>query len=290
MYHYLKAHPDVFMPDTKEPQYFGADLIFKRHPCVETEDDYLKLFESANGEPRLGEASPWYLYSETAPLEIKRFCASAKIIIQLRNPVDMIYSLHSKLLLHGEETIKDFAAALDVESERRRGQRIPAGIDFTQAVLYRRMGSHATHVERYLKVFGAENVHFVILDDIKSDPDKAFQGVLKFLEIDDSFVPDFPVVNENTQARIRLLNAPPYLVLKIAKMGLPKGVRQRMRQVINRFNRVHRKRPAMDQALRRRLQRGFSPDIRRLGALIDRDLESWITDGRQKGAGARSAS
>lgn len=290
MYHYLKGHPEVFMPDVKEPEYFGVDLSFKRHPRVETEDDYLKLFDAANGEPRLGEASPLYLYSETAPLEIKRFCASAKIIIQLRNPVDMIYSLHSKLLLIGHETISDFAVALEVESERRRGQRVPAGIDFTQEVFYRWMGSHATHVERYLKVFGAENVHFVILDDIKSDPAKTYQGVLRFLGIDDSFVPDFRVVNENTQARIRLLSAPPYLVLKIAKMGVPKGVRQRMRRVTNRFNRVNRKRPAMDQALRRRLQRGFSPDIRRLGALIDRDLESWITDGGQKGAGARSAS
>ncbi len=179
----------------------------------------------------------------------------------------------------GHETISDFAVALEVESERRRGHRVPAGIDFTQEVFYRWMGSHATHVERYLKVFGAENVHFVILDDIKSDPAKAFQSVLRFLEIDDSFVPDFPVVNENTRARIRLLSAPPYLVLKIAKIVLPKGVRRRMRQVINRFNLVHGKRPAMDRALRRRLQRDFSPDIRRLGALIDRDLKSWITDG-----------
>ena len=267
------------MPDVKEPHYFGADLSFKRRLRVETEDDYLKLFDSANGEPRLGEASPWYLYSETAPLEIKRFCASAKIIIQLRNPVDMIYSLHSLLFSEGKETISDFTAALKAESERRRGQRIPKGIDFTQEVHYRRMGSHATHVERYLEVFGAENVHFVILDDIKSEPAKAYQGVLKFLEIDDSFVPDFSVVNENTQPRIRLISAPPYLVLKIAKIVLPKGVRRRMRQVINRFNLVHGKRPAMDRALRRRLQRDFSPDIRRLGALIDRDLEPWITDG-----------
>ena len=101
----------------------------------------------------------------------------------------------------------------------------------------------------------------MILDDIKSDPAKAFQSVLKFLEIDDSFVPDFPVVNKNTGARIRLLSAPPYLVLKIAKVGLPKGVRARMRQAINRFNLVRQERPAMDQALRRRLQRDFSPDI-----------------------------
>ena len=279
MYHYLKAHPEVFMPDVKEPYYFGDDLILKRYPRVETEDDYLKLFDAANGEPRLGEASPGYLYSETAPSAIKKFCASAKIIIQLRNPVDMIYSLHSALLSHGHETISDFAAALEAESERRRGRYIPAGIDFTQEVFYRWMGSHATHVERYLKVFGAENVHFVILDDIKSEPAKAYQGVLRFLEIDDSFVPDFPVVRENTRARIRTLSAPPYLVRKIAKIVLPKGVRGRMRQVINRFNLVRRKRPAMDRALRRRLQRDFSPDIRRLGALIDRDLESWITDG-----------
>ena len=186
MYHYLKAHPDVFMPDVKEPQYFGADLTFKRHPRVETEDEYLKLFDAAKGESRLGEASPWYLHSEAAPFEIKNFCASAKIIIQLRNPVDMIYSLYSRNLLRGRETISDFATALEAEPERRQGRRIPAGTDSTQAVLYRRMGSYAPHVERYLKVFGAENVHFVIFDDIVSEPAKAYQSVLRFLEIDEN--------------------------------------------------------------------------------------------------------
>ena len=89
----------------------------------------------------------------------------------------MIYSLHSHLLLRGDETISDFAAALDIESERRRGQRIPAGIDFTQEVLYRRMGSYATHVERYLDGVGAEKRHLVVLADIKSGPARAHQSV-----------------------------------------------------------------------------------------------------------------
>lgn len=30
LYHYLKMHPDVFLPELKEPQFFGKDLPHKK--------------------------------------------------------------------------------------------------------------------------------------------------------------------------------------------------------------------------------------------------------------------
>ena len=71
MYTYLRQHPQVFMPDHKEPMYFGADLT-QLHERL-SERDYLALFNGAEPGQRVGEASTWYLYSKLAPSEIHAF-------------------------------------------------------------------------------------------------------------------------------------------------------------------------------------------------------------------------
>ena len=69
MIDYLKQHPEVFVPDRKELDYFGSDLVFKGHRLTEAE--YLSFFSRATTEKRAGEGSVWYLHSTTAALEIK---------------------------------------------------------------------------------------------------------------------------------------------------------------------------------------------------------------------------
>src|SRR5438093_1590857 len=90
LYTYLRQHPDLFLPENKEPHFFGSDLY---HPgFVRNLDEYLSLFLEAGNKKRAGEASVWYLYSRNAAAEIMAFCPSARIIAMLRNPVDMMYS------------------------------------------------------------------------------------------------------------------------------------------------------------------------------------------------------
>ena len=61
MYHYLRQHPDVFMPPKKEPHSFASDLDAPYF--VRAEQEYLALFEEGAWAKRVGEASTWYLYS-----------------------------------------------------------------------------------------------------------------------------------------------------------------------------------------------------------------------------------
>ena len=122
MYEYLRVHPDVYMPLHKEPMYFGQDLT-QLHVRL-TERDYLALFAEARPGQRIGEATTWYLFSKTAASEIRDFSPDARIIIMLRHPVDVMYSLHRELLFYRGETIDDFAEALAAEADRREGRRL----------------------------------------------------------------------------------------------------------------------------------------------------------------------
>ncbi len=114
MYDYLKQHPEIFMPERKEPNFFGTDLGLSPY-FIRDEKEYLSLFSGARNEKRVGEASVLYLFSKLAATEIKECNPAASIIIMLRNPVDMIHSLHSQYVYNGWEDIVEFEAALDSE-------------------------------------------------------------------------------------------------------------------------------------------------------------------------------
>src|SRR2546429_216975 len=94
---YLDAHPRIFMSKPKEPHHFGRDLEIRVRPYASRES-YLRLFEGVDAD-HAGDASVLYLYSSTAPDEILALNPDARIIIMLRDPLEMIPSLHTRNLL-----------------------------------------------------------------------------------------------------------------------------------------------------------------------------------------------
>src|ERR1700686_4114710 len=156
LYRCLQAHPDIFVPERKEPHHFGTDLYSPTY--VRNLDEYLSLFAGAEEKKRVGEASVWYLYSKCAAAEIRAFHPHASVIMMLRNPVDMLYSLHSQHLYNGTEEIVDFADALSAEADRKKGRRLPEGVPAVERLFYREVAKYRDQVGRYLRAFGSANV------------------------------------------------------------------------------------------------------------------------------------
>jgi hypothetical protein len=265
----------------KELHFFGSDLAFASFRSRLTEAEYLSYFEHAPASvDRVGESSVWYLYSERAPEEIKAFEPQAQIIIMLRNPVDLLYSLHSQSLYSGTETIEDFKEALIAEPDRRRGRRLPPGANYTPALFYRDLGSYVDRVSRYLSVFDRDNIRIIIFDDLKADIKGVYEDTLRFLGVDDGFVPPFPIVNTSKRVRNRILSdviwgrSMPF-VNRWARDAVPVRLRQRASEWMQRLNSRDVRRPPMDAELRRELQVEFAPEVERLSELIRRDLTHW---------------
>lgn len=277
MYEYLRAHPQVYMSPVKEPMYFGRDLTARYARMTETE--YLALFRDAADELRAGEASPWYLYSTTAAREIHDFNPEARIIIMLRNPIDVMHSQHSQLVFNLREDIADFEQALAAEDDRRAGHRLPADALRPEALYYRHSVRFTEQVARYLDVFGRERVHFIVFDDLSADVRGTYRTLLEFLGVDPDVEVDFAVRNAARQPRSRLMQR---LVFA------PRGPLRRAFGTLRRFPLMHRVRDALvsanatsarrtpiDPELRRRLTDEFAPQVADLGALIGRDLSAW---------------
>src|SRR5262249_46212300 len=117
LYTYLKQHPDIFMSEIKEPQYFAADTL-QHQRRIRTLPEYMDCFAAAQREERIGEASTAYLGSSSAARELKKFNPNARIIVMLRNPIDVMYSLHSERLFSNIEHIGDFERAINSTETR----------------------------------------------------------------------------------------------------------------------------------------------------------------------------
>ncbi len=277
MWRELKQHPQVFMSEVKEPMYFGQDLSARYRRM--TEEEYLALFKDARADQRAGEASPWYLYSTESAREIRDFSPEARIIVMLRNPVDVMYSQHSQLVYNLREDLTDFAAALAAEDDRAAGKRIPEDALRPEALLYRKSVRFPEQVSRYLDCFGRERVHFIVFEDLAADPAGVYRSTLEFLGVDASFQIDHRVENANRAPRSRLVQrlifAPPRPVRSIYGRLRSMPAMHRLRDRIARSNVESVKRAPMDPELRRQLTIEFAPQVRELGALIGRDLSAW---------------
>ncbi|HET7520398.1 MAG TPA: sulfotransferase [Candidatus Limnocylindria bacterium] len=281
LYHYLGQHPQVFMPFHKEPMYFGQDLDARYRRM--TEDEYLALFADARPDQAVGEASPWYLYSASAAREIRDFAPEGRVIVMLRNPVDVMHAQHSQLLFNHREDIADFGEALAAEPDRRAGRRIPPGALRREALYYRHSVRFAEQLARYLEVFGRERVHVIIFEDFTRDTPAMYRGVLEFLGVDPDFAPDFEVRNENRRARSaglqRLIFRPPGPLKRVVPWIRRFPLAHRLRDAVVAANSSPEARVPMDPELRRRLTAELAPEIAALGRLIDRDLSAWSDAG-----------
>lgn len=280
MHHYLRQHPEIFMPERKEPHYFGTDLTAPYF--IRDEAKYLALFETSKPAKRAGEASVFYLYSKLAASEIKRFNPAAGIIAMLRNPVDMMYSYHSQRLFSGIEDIEDFEAALAAEPERKEGRRLPEIQIAIHGLYYREMARFTEQLKRYFDEMGREQVHVIIYDDLKSAPARVYAETVRFLKVDESFVPQFEVVNPNKTLRMKsvrkFLLQPPDLIRRISRPLWKPERRERMKRWIARMNSKQQRRVPMSASLRRRLQLEFRPEVENLSRLLNRDLTHWCNE------------
>ncbi len=288
LYHYLSAHPEVFMSQRKEPRFFGRDFDMPERRCVTTLEEYLRLFRGAERYKRIGEASTAYLRSALAASQIKAFAPDAKIVVSLRNPVDFMWSLHGEYVAGGWETITDFEEALAAQPDRLRGERLHKHLGGPKYFQYGALATFSTQLEAYFEAFGRENVLVLLLEELKADPREAYLRITRFLEISESFLPDFGLHNEARWARTsmrakNLLRMHPVIERQLRL--LPRGARTRLVKLFGRLLAHHAPtRPtAMPSSLRERLEMEFSEEVKRLGCLLGRDLTRW-TDGNRSRA------
>lgn len=279
---YLRGHRQVFMSQPKEPHFFGADLDYYYAPGRATLPHYLRLFEAAGPEHRaVGEASVWYLYSGRAASEIRAFAPEARAIAMVRNPVELVPSLHSQLRYVLDEDEPDVETAWRLQEERAAGRRLPPTVRQPSFLQYGQVARLGAQVRRLLEVFPREQVDVIVFDDLREDAGAVYRRTLAFLGVPDDGRRDFPRVNENKEHRAgalaRLTQRPPRALVGAAT-GVKRALGVERLDVLGRIRRRNRRvarRPPVSPAFAEELRRYFRDDVHELGELIGRDLSHW---------------
>ncbi len=278
---YLGEHPNVFVCTPKEPNYFATDFPTQRY--VRNHDAYLGLYRAAT--PRhtvIGEASAWYLYSGEAIANIRKFEPNARIIAMVRNPVDMLPSLHRMLMFNFAEDVEDLETAWDLQDARRAGHSLPRNRNrrFDVSTLqYSQVCQLGCQIQRLKSVFHDDQVLIIPFDDFTADTQAVYNQVLQFLQLPPDGRTSFPAINVRRDFRSRRLA---WLAWRARDLG--SSVKRRMgitrafavKDFLNRFNERPESRPQLREAFRARLSDAFRDDVALLGELINRDLSHWL--------------
>lgn len=202
--YYLSNHPDIFISNPKEPNFFLSPTSQIRK--ITSRSHYSTLFRRARTEKAIGEASVWYLYSEHARNEIAHYCPDAKIIIMLRNPVNFIASLHSQLLFSGIEP----ETSLEIAWEKSKNMAttdlaMPLEERGEWRLLYGELGKFSQYVQNYQQTFGKQNVLVILQEDFSVSTRLVYEQVLAFLQVPSDNRGEFPRINQNKAHRSSII-------------------------------------------------------------------------------------
>lgn len=291
IYKTLQRHPQIFLPSIKEPHYFAFEYMHRR--AVETAASYDKLFDRALASQLCGDGSVMYLSSTDAIPALMRRRPDVKVIVSVRDPVEMFISWHNQCLKSLDEDVEDPEVAWRVQGQRAAGQQLPKLCFQPKVLEYRSVCSVGAQVQRMADLVPAAQRLILVYDDIEQNPRASYKRILEFLGVQDDHRGEF--LRENSYARPRsVFRARAARVVQTHP--ILKKFRLRLKPFLNRHgvyfverlfqnNLVPFQKPGLSEEFRRELRAEFSADTMILENLLGRDLSEW-RNGKAPGASA----
>lgn len=194
LYKYLCCHPQVYMSNPKEPQFFAMDDLYEKGL-----ESYSNLFKNANSSQVCGEASGRYAdfpkYPEAAA-RIAKHLPNIKLIYIMRHPVDRAYS-------HYVQTIKwNQKVATNPHLSKYRTTETQAKVTETfeeniaRDSRYLDISNYMLQIEQYLQFFSRESFLFLLMEDLINNPADVLKQICCFIGVDEkiNLFEDAPII------------------------------------------------------------------------------------------------
>ena len=233
---YLADHPHVFMTDPKEPYFFGSDLApLRRRGGIDDLEDYRRLFRRFDQTRHLaaGEASTHYLSSPDALQQLLEMRPGARLIVLVRDPVEMAWSFFHQQRRHQLEPRTDFAAAW---RDSVRGVPVEVPTLVPRLLRYDQVVKLGQQLEQLSRVCPREQLFVTSLDQLAGDPRGTYRAVLAFIGVPDDGRESFDVENAAVVPRSQLayrlmLSRPGRVASRRVKAAVGAGGRHALRHV-----------------------------------------------------------
>jgi hypothetical protein len=208
----LGEHPDIFIPEIKEPHHFNREDLEGHRPFYES------LFASAKPNQLLGEGSQLYSTMEFEERVSKRtheHNPEMKLIFSVRNPFKRI-----------ESSYREFH-----HSGPCYAVNAPFGINDAMTSLPVLLGDslYWQRLQRYRRHFRDDQILVVFLEDLQKDPQTALKRCYEFLGVDSTFTNNSANTTQLNSGEeklydtrlLRLLRTNEFTGYKIARLSIP---------------------------------------------------------------------
>jgi hypothetical protein len=241
----------------------GPELHYFSRWFDRGDDWYRAQLAGAGAGQLLGEKSASYLPHPEAAARLHRLLPRARLLVQLRNPVERAYSDYCMHYRRGEVS-RDIGRYLDA-----RQKPIPRLLED---------GFYHRHLMRYLGLFPSDQIKILLYDDIRARPGEIFRDVCGYLGIDGSIAPQTVTQRVKDKATPVVPPGARRLLAPLKAMVEPYR-RTRAFQAARSLIARELSYPPLTPELRQRLEIHYADDVGRLGELLGRDLSIWRASG-----------
>ena len=161
---YLGMHPQVFVSEPKEPQFFPLEFNWGRGV-----DWYAAHFAGAGDARAIGEGSTTYTrypHSKGVPERMYSVLPEARLVYLVRHPIERMISQYQQHVWHGWE-------------QERSAERALRDNPF-----YTDISRYATQLEQYVAFFPRDRLLVISSEQLKADREAAMRRVFAFVGVD----------------------------------------------------------------------------------------------------------
>jgi hypothetical protein len=267
----LRLHPRLQLPRLKETKFFHDDHRKQYERGVQWY--FLEYFGPISGDRLLGEVDPEYLFFPEAAARLHDHNPALRVLIILRHPVARAYSHYLMSKARGFESLS-FEDALEAERDR-----LPVSEFAMNHYSYVARGLYGVQVERYVNLFGRQQLYVCAFEDFIDDPRRIMGDIFSFLRVPGIAIPArLPRANPAYGPRFHAVRdfvyKPSPLKSWVGRL-LPSDVlKTRVLEFLERLNRRRVTQAPLDESTRQRLEPLYHRDTQQLQSLLGIDFAS----------------
>lgn len=271
---YLAQHPDIYPHPQPEMTYFLQDHEYNRG----YESAYSKYFSKCPDGQYLIAKNVMVMCSTEKMQRIYEHNPKMHLVVLLREPVSRAYSAYWWARRRGWENVKSFEDALAAEETRHSDDWFK-----WRQCLYKFNSIYFSHVSNLYELFGKEQVHCFLTDDLTTDSMSICQNIFTIMGVISEFEPTVSKrINQAAMPRsdrfghlfTQFLASRNPMRRAIRKL-IPDAAAYKFRKAILDLNEKPFTPPKINPQTSVELNKFFTPHNEKLSELIGQDLTHW---------------